>query len=40
MLNHYEYHRELTTKSGMLKNLTEISEENGRNIFDFVPLTF
>ena len=28
MLNHFEYHRELTTKSGMLKNLTEICEEN------------
>ena len=40
MLNHYEYHRELTTKSGMLKNLTEICEDNGRNIFEFVPLTF
>ena len=32
MVNHFEFHREITSKSGLLKNLKEICTENGLNL--------
>ena len=40
MVNHFEFHREITSKSGLLKNLKEICTENGLNLFDITPITF
>lgn len=40
MVNHLEYHEEITTKDNLFKNLFIYSESRRCNIFDFVPLTF
>ena len=40
MVNHFEFHREITSKSGLLKKLKEICTENGLNLFDITPITF
>jgi hypothetical protein len=39
-VNHFEFHRELTTKSGLLRNLREFCEESNKNYQDYTPLTF
>ena len=40
LLNHFEFHREITTKSGIIKNLTSFCEYSRMNVFDITPLTF
>ncbi len=40
LVNHFEFHRELTNKSLLIKNLTTFCEEHKLNIFDITPLTF
>ncbi|KRX02454.1 hypothetical protein PPERSA_10071 [Pseudocohnilembus persalinus] len=40
MVNHFEGHREITTKSGLIKNFRFFCEANKINIFDITPVTF
>lgn len=40
MVNHFEFHPEITTKDLLFRNLLAYSELNKINIFDFIPLTF
>lgn len=40
IVNHFEYHTEITTKDGLFKNILSYAELNKINIFDYVPLTF
>lgn len=40
LVNHFEFHNELTNKSDMLRNLVEYCEENQTNAFDLTPATF
>lgn len=40
MVNHFEYHNEITTKDCLFKNLLAYSQLNKMNVFDIVPLTF
>lgn len=40
MLNHFEFHAEITTKDCLFKNLLAYSQLNKLNVFDYVPLTF
>eukprot|EP00826_Nyctotherus_ovalis_P024513 TRINITY_DN1894_c0_g1_i4.p1 TRINITY_DN1894_c0_g1~~TRINITY_DN1894_c0_g1_i4.p1 ORF type:complete len:662 (-),score=152.89 TRINITY_DN1894_c0_g1_i4:443-2428(-) len=40
MVNHFEGHREITTKDGLVKNLIAYCELNKLNAFDYTPLTF
>jgi hypothetical protein len=40
MVNHFEYHAELTTKDGLFRNLLAYAQLNKLNVFDYVPLTF
>jgi len=40
MVNHFEFHYEITTKDLLFKNLIAYAELNKINVFDYVPLTF
>ena len=40
IVNHFQYHAEITTKDLLFKNLNAYAELNKINIFDYVPLTF
>lgn len=40
IVNHFEFHREITMKSGLLKNLQQFSAEIKMNIFEITPTTF
>jgi hypothetical protein len=40
MVNHFEFHHEITTKDLLLKNIMSYAELNKLNVFDSVPLTF
>ena len=38
--NHFEYHREISNKQCLIKNLTKFCEANKLNAFDITPTTF
>jgi len=40
MVNHFEYHAEVTTKDGLFKNMLSYAQSHKLNVFDYVPLTF
>lgn len=40
MVNHFEFHQEVTTKDLLFKNLKAYAELNKINVFDYIPLTF
>lgn len=40
VVNHFEFHPEITTKDLLFKNMLANAELNKINIFDYVPLTF
>lgn len=40
MVNHFEYHHEITTKDLLFKNVMYYAELNKINVFDHLPLTF
>lgn len=40
MVNHFEFHAEITTKDNLFKNMLSYAEYNKLNVFDYVPLTF
>ena len=40
MVNHFEFHHEITTKDLLFKNTKAYAELNKFNIFDHIPLTF
>lgn len=40
LVNHFEFHPEITTKDALFKNILAYAELNKINIFDYVPLTF
>ena len=40
LVNHFEYHAEITSKDNLFKNMLSYAELNKINIFDYVPLTF
>lgn len=39
-LNHFEGHKEITTKNQLIKNLKIYAETNKINLFDITPITF
>jgi len=40
LLNHFENHTEISTKNGLVKNLSTYCEANKINLFDLTPVTF
>jgi hypothetical protein len=40
VLNHFEYHSELSNKEYLFRNILEYCEANHLNAFDFLPITF
>jgi hypothetical protein len=40
MVNHFEYHHEITTKDSLFKNLLASAQLHKLNVFDYLPLTF
>jgi len=40
MYNHFEGHRELTTKDALVLNLKSQLHHDGENLFDYTPITF
>jgi len=40
LLNHFENHTEISTKNGLIKNLSGYCEANKINLFDLTPVTF
>eukprot|EP00825_Cyclidium_porcatum_P044004 TRINITY_DN6355_c0_g2_i2.p1 TRINITY_DN6355_c0_g2~~TRINITY_DN6355_c0_g2_i2.p1 ORF type:complete len:1019 (+),score=216.06 TRINITY_DN6355_c0_g2_i2:1004-4060(+) len=40
IVNHFEFHREITMKSGLIKNLSLIAEDQKKNLFEITPTTF
>ena len=40
VVNHFEQHKEISTKSGLIKNLQIYCETNKLNLFDITPVTF
>ena len=40
MVNHFEYHAEITTKNELFKNLKAFYDEKQQNAFHTLPLTF
>lgn len=40
LLNHFEFHKELTCKYTLIKNLKLYCESNKINLFSITPLTF
>ena len=39
-VNHFEFHKEISTKIGLVKNLQQYCELNKINLFDLTPATF
>ena len=40
IVNHYEEHKELSSKINLLNNLQTYCEENQRFLFDILPITY
>jgi hypothetical protein len=40
MFNHFEFHGEISTKTGLLSNILVFSEKCKENAFNYLPLTF
>ncbi|KAM3140566.1 hypothetical protein pb186bvf_007378 [Paramecium bursaria] len=40
LVNHFEHHKEISNKMGLIKNLTAYCEKHKLNVFDYTPLTF
>ena len=40
MVNHFEFHSEITTKDFLFKNLLAYAQLSKLSVFDYVPLTF
>eukprot|EP00826_Nyctotherus_ovalis_P065251 TRINITY_DN9586_c0_g1_i5.p1 TRINITY_DN9586_c0_g1~~TRINITY_DN9586_c0_g1_i5.p1 ORF type:complete len:410 (-),score=85.20 TRINITY_DN9586_c0_g1_i5:323-1552(-) len=40
LVNHFEFHGELSSKSKLFLNLQAYAEMNKENVFDFLPITF
>ena len=40
LVNHFEFHSQITEKSKLFKNITEFSLKVKENVFDYIPLTF
>lgn len=40
LVNHFEYHKEISSKTGLIKNLAYYCEQNKMNLFDLTPITF
>lgn len=40
MINHLEFHKEITRKNELLNNLKTQLLHNNENIFDYVPVSF
>ena len=40
LVNHFEFHNEISTKDLLFKNMLEYCEHNKLNVYKFVPLTF
>ncbi|KAL4455740.1 hypothetical protein ABPG74_003150 [Tetrahymena malaccensis] len=40
VVNHFEYHHEITTKSNLVKNMKNYCAENKLDVFEFTPITF
>ena len=40
VVNHYEFHREISTKDKLLLNLQAYCLENKLNLYDIIPPTF
>jgi hypothetical protein len=40
LANHYEKNGELTTKSGLLRNMWALYDKMGKNVFEVLPVTF
>lgn len=40
VVNHFEFHREITQKDKLIKNIMNYSKLNLLNPFDITPLTF
>lgn len=38
--NHFEYHRELSNKMRLVRNMINFCESNKLNVFNYVPLTY
>lgn len=40
LVNHFEFHKEISSKAGLIKNLSYYCEQNKTNLFDITPITF
>ena len=40
ILNHFEFHKEISSKASLVKNLAFYCEQNKSNLFDITPITF
>lgn len=40
VVNHFEFHREITTKNGLIRNLSNYCELNKINLCELTPTTF
>lgn len=40
VVNHFEFHKEVSSKAGLVKNLAFYCEQNKTNLFDITPITF
>lgn len=40
LVNHFEFHAQLTEKSKLFKNLLQYAYKLKENVFDYIPVTF
>ena len=40
LLNHFEYHKELTRKDDLINNLKTQLQHDNENLFDYTPISF
>lgn len=40
ILNHFEFHKEISSKASLIKNLAFFCDQNKMNLFDITPTTF
>jgi hypothetical protein len=40
IVNHFEFHKELTTKNRLLETMKSYFEGQKRNVFEYMPLSF
>ena len=40
LVNHFEFHKEISSKAGLIKNLSFYCEQNKMNMFEMTPITF